>query len=100
MVRSCARGGIARRLRHGVPKLADIVAEVGGIARAGSRVVFAQADSWSDRNFRERRTKARMDGILGVWPERSRRLGELSALVEEFLCHRELSSGTEEAEGR
>jgi len=36
----------------------------------------------------------------GLGFERSWRLGELCALVGEFLCHGELRSGTEEAERR
>lgn len=98
MVRFRAGGRVAGGLRHGVSQIADIVGKVGWFARAGSRVVFAQANSWSDGDLRERRTKAWMDGFLTAWFERSRRLGELSAFGREFLCHREFSSGTEEAE--
>jgi hypothetical protein len=64
MVRFCAGGCVAGGLRHGVPQIVDIVGKVGWLARAGSRVVLAQVNSWSDGDLREGRTTAWMDGFL------------------------------------
>jgi hypothetical protein len=100
MVRFCAGSGVARGLRHGVSQIGNVVCKVGGLAGTASGVVRAQADSWSDGDFDKGRTKAWMAGLLVAVFERSRRLGELSALVGELLCHGELRSGTEEAERR
>lgn len=74
--------------------------KVGGLASATFRVVFAQANSWSDGDFGEGRTQAWMVRFLGALFERSRRVGELGSLVGELLCHRELRLGTEQAERR
>lgn len=90
MVGYPTRRGIAGGLRHCVSQVGDIVGKVGGLAGATRRVILAQANSWSDGDFREGRAQAWMTVVLDTsWPKRGRRLGELCAFVGEFLCHGE-----------
>jgi len=53
MVRFRAGRGITGGLRHGVSQIGYVVGKVGGLAKAATGVVFAQANSWSDRDFGE-----------------------------------------------
>lgn len=89
MVGFRTRCGVAGGLRHGVAQIGNVVGEVGGLAGAAFRVVFAQTDSWRYGNFDEGRTEAWMARFLVACLEGGRRFGELSALVGELLCHSE-----------